>query len=345
MSKEIIKEAESKEELLARLEQAQKIYSFRKEELEDEELWGAMSKGVKKTYLTILKDLEDNISKLQKRLARIESGQPEEISMAEDAIVGGLADNLSINDLATKHNVSLEAMQLELEKGIEIESEHTSDNILAREIAMDHLDEDPNYYTKLSTIEVKPSEFDIADEIISNETPIITIPTEIKTNQEESTLQNLIAGLESLISKFKENNIDSEKEINLIKLDPEEDIASGSPIIAVPPIDSEDDQIILKGDLEEAEEALNFTNQEIENIINNTWYVWGGNEDEGNLIVEVSNNTSYNGPKYFDRYKIKISWNEPDFLTVEPNDEFDKASEELSKEIKDEIIYQLKLKK
>lgn len=341
MCKVIIKEAESKEEIIARLEQAQKIYAFRKEELEDEELWGAMSKGVKKTYLNILKDLEDTISKLQKRLSRIELGQPEEVNMVEDSMAGGLADNVSINDIATKHNVSLELIQKELEAGIKIESEHTSDNILAREIAMDHLQEDPNYYTKLSTIESTPEEeFDITKEILANETPIVIATSEI--NPVEPTLQDLISGLEELLSKFKTN---SEEEINLIKLEPtEEDIASGSPIVATPPMDSEDDQVILKGALEE-EENIEFSNEEIIRAIENTWYVWGGHEDEGNLIIEVPNDTAFDGPDTYVRYKIKISWNAPNSITVEPNDEFDEASKELSNRIEKEIKYLIQLMK
>lgn len=37
----------------------------------------------------------------------------------------------------------------QLAMGIRIEAEHTPDRRLAREIAMDHLAEDPRYYTKL----------------------------------------------------------------------------------------------------------------------------------------------------------------------------------------------------
>jgi hypothetical protein len=37
----------------------------------------------------------------------------------------------------------------ELEMGMSVEKEHTQDEALARKIAMDHLAEDPKYYTKL----------------------------------------------------------------------------------------------------------------------------------------------------------------------------------------------------
>jgi hypothetical protein len=41
----------------------------------------------------------------------------------------------------------------QLDKGIKVEMEHTDDRQTAKEIAMDHLAEDPNYYTKLKRIE------------------------------------------------------------------------------------------------------------------------------------------------------------------------------------------------
>ena len=40
----------------------------------------------------------------------------------------------------------------ELKKGIEVEKEHTDDPKVAMKIALDHLDEDPKYYTKLATL-------------------------------------------------------------------------------------------------------------------------------------------------------------------------------------------------
>ena len=40
----------------------------------------------------------------------------------------------------------------ELKKGIEVEKEHTDNPKIALKIALDHLDEDPKYYTKLATL-------------------------------------------------------------------------------------------------------------------------------------------------------------------------------------------------
>lgn len=60
----------------------------------------------------------------------------------KDRLPGGKADNSQPQDFDSK----------ELARGIEVESEHTSDPQIAMEIAMDHLKEDPRYYSKLKKI-------------------------------------------------------------------------------------------------------------------------------------------------------------------------------------------------
>ena len=71
----------------------------------------------------------------------------------EDKIAGGLAKGLTLNDIAEKHGVSVDVMVAEFKKGISVEMEHTTDREVAKEIALDHLFEDPKYYTKLSSVE------------------------------------------------------------------------------------------------------------------------------------------------------------------------------------------------
>lgn len=71
----------------------------------------------------------------------------------KEKIPGGLAKGKSIQDLADKHKVSIQQIKSQLSKGIKIESEHTTDKKIAKEIAMDHIFEDPKYYDKLSKIE------------------------------------------------------------------------------------------------------------------------------------------------------------------------------------------------
>jgi len=80
-------------------------------------------------------------------------GEPEDRRGEDDAIPeeekdklpGGLADEKSPKDFD----------QTALASGVEVELEHTDDESLALEIAMDHLTEDPKYYEKLKTIEAK----------------------------------------------------------------------------------------------------------------------------------------------------------------------------------------------
>ena len=42
--------------------------------------------------------------------------------------------------------------QSELAAGINVEMEHTKDKSIAKKIALDHLAEDPKYYTKLKSL-------------------------------------------------------------------------------------------------------------------------------------------------------------------------------------------------
>lgn len=71
----------------------------------------------------------------------------------ENEIKGGKADNLSITDIAKKHKVSVEKIKSQLIMGVKVEMEHTDSPKKALEIAMDHLTESPEYYTKLKEME------------------------------------------------------------------------------------------------------------------------------------------------------------------------------------------------
>ena len=68
-------------------------------------------------------------------------------------VPGGLAKNKTLDDIAAKHGVEKDKLEKQLEKGIKVEAEHTTDKAIAKEIAMDHLFEDPKYYDKLSKID------------------------------------------------------------------------------------------------------------------------------------------------------------------------------------------------
>lgn len=84
-------------------------------------------------------------------------------NLIEQAL-SGLAQGKTLEDLAKKHNVDIEALKKQLDDGIDVETnEHVEseaqkpkiDRETATKIAMDHLFEDPEYYTKLAKIENK----------------------------------------------------------------------------------------------------------------------------------------------------------------------------------------------
>lgn len=69
----------------------------------------------------------------------------------KNKVIGGLADNKPVGDIAKKHRVSTDIISDALAKGTKIEMEHTSDKDVAYEIAKDHIYEDPKYYEKLKS--------------------------------------------------------------------------------------------------------------------------------------------------------------------------------------------------
>ena len=105
---------------------------------------------------------EINSKRVYNKGYSLEDSQPHIVKMLTDAldsvkdaneIKGGLADKISIEELSKKHKVSVDEIVEQLLKGIEVELEHTNDKDKAKEIAMDHLFEMPDYYTKLKKME------------------------------------------------------------------------------------------------------------------------------------------------------------------------------------------------
>jgi hypothetical protein len=59
----------------------------------------------------------------------------------------------TVEQIAKKHRMKVSFIQNQLDLGKPIEHEHTKDHKLAREIALQHLDEIPDYYTRLKKME------------------------------------------------------------------------------------------------------------------------------------------------------------------------------------------------
>lgn len=109
-----------------------------------------------------------------------------------DRLPGGLADRKLPKDFDQK----------QLEEGIKVEMEHTNSRELAREIAMDHLVEDPDYYRRLKTIHAQ---------LMDYETPGGFRIKVLENELEKSLNRNMpkaeaIAGANKL-NKLFENNI------------------------------------------------------------------------------------------------------------------------------------------
>lgn len=88
--------------------------------------------------------------------------------MKEDQIKGGLADKLSIEDISKKFDFDIDKLKKELESGTKVEMEHTDDKSKAEEIAMDHLAEIPDYYTRLEKMEKDAKSFWTNNELKEN---------------------------------------------------------------------------------------------------------------------------------------------------------------------------------
>jgi hypothetical protein len=74
-----------------------------------------------------------------------------------EKLKGGLSDKKTLEDIAKKHDAKgyyhivnmVQSLKKQLDMGIEIEMEHTNNENVAIEIALDHLWENPSYYSKL----------------------------------------------------------------------------------------------------------------------------------------------------------------------------------------------------
>ena len=96
------------------------------------------------------KQIDSVLKKWEKRLPALNLPP---IRESQEQIPGGLSSGKDIEDIAKHHDISLEDIESQLNKGIKVELEHTTSQEIAKEIAMDHLWEDPKYYDKLSQIE------------------------------------------------------------------------------------------------------------------------------------------------------------------------------------------------
>jgi predicted nucleotidyltransferase len=94
---------------------------------------------------------------------------------------GGKADKLTLPQIAKKHKVSIEDLTSQFKLGIKTEMEHTNNKSKAKEIAMDHLAENPKYYTKLKKAKLEET---IIDSFKTSFVESESIPSKLKSDVE-----------------------------------------------------------------------------------------------------------------------------------------------------------------
>lgn len=115
---------------------------FKKEDHEDAQEFHANTYNALKEKINLLKEQQPHLEN-HAGLKKLLNHHKEKADKHKDQLEGGLADNKQPSDFDPE----------QLKQGTAVEMEHTSDPKIAREIAMDHLTEDPDYYKKLKTIE------------------------------------------------------------------------------------------------------------------------------------------------------------------------------------------------
>jgi hypothetical protein len=65
----------------------------------------------------------------------------------------GVKKNLTVEQITKKHRLEVGFIEKQLQVGIKVEREHTNDTQLAMKIALQHLDEIPDYYDRLKKME------------------------------------------------------------------------------------------------------------------------------------------------------------------------------------------------
>lgn len=103
------------------------------------------------------KQLEDFAKTKEKGLPMKKTESVKE-ERSNEILMGGMADNKTLEDIARKHDVDIKDIQTQFNMGLDVEKEHTDDPNVAEEIVKDHLWEMPDYYTKLKDMENESAE-------------------------------------------------------------------------------------------------------------------------------------------------------------------------------------------
>jgi len=126
----------------------------------------------------------------------------------KNTIKGGKADKMTPQNIANKFKVSVSDIEAQLKKGIEVESEHTDNKEKAREIAMDHVSEFPDYYDRLEKMENKASKETKTTEM--NENNKILMKRLLRENLDENKFSRALGTLGMAASTMMSPNMNAD---------------------------------------------------------------------------------------------------------------------------------------
>ena len=154
-SNDLEKLEEVKQKLLKKVDELSKLHKKLYSNMDIESPKSEEEKKSEKEIANIFSEINSIVLKKRNIIKEkgVKKSEEVDIEKAKDQIKGGLADKLSIEQIAEKHGVSVKSINKQIKKGIKVEMEHTDDKDKAAEIAKDHLTEDPKYYTRLAKME------------------------------------------------------------------------------------------------------------------------------------------------------------------------------------------------
>jgi hypothetical protein len=134
-----------------------------------------------------------------------ESLDEEFIPGGESSKYGQISVDEMIQGIAEEHGVDPEQIRSEFEMGVEEEMEHAEEELIAQEIALDHLVEDPEYYTKLEGANLEETKKKINGLSSINEASTVTIRK--GSHKEHIVLDEKKARKKAGTESSKENNL------------------------------------------------------------------------------------------------------------------------------------------
>lgn len=119
----------------------------------------ARTYGIRNVKDSEVEQMIEDLNKIQSQVSVMHHGQLTNLKQHLESVVGKIDGRLTSSkatkEVADKHGVSIEQIEAQVEKGIKVEMEHTSNEESAKKIALDHLAEVPDYYDKLKQVEGK----------------------------------------------------------------------------------------------------------------------------------------------------------------------------------------------